>query len=107
QTAQVALDKIQTLALADYQPAFLTNIAANDWQTISLNNVSYRYQGINHNTQETVTENKSLTDDILKNVNLTLKRGEVVFLIGSNGSGKSTLAKIITGIFIPTTGAVK
>ena len=107
QTAQVALDKIQTLALADYQPAFLTNIAANDWQTISLNNVSYRYQGINHNTQETVTENKSLTDDILKNVNLTLKRGEVVFLIGSNGSGKSTLAKIITGIFTPTTGAVK
>ena len=99
QTAQVALDKIQTLALADYQPAFLINMAANDWQTISLNNVSYRYQGI--------SENETLTDSILKNVNLTLKRGEVVFLIGSNGSGKSTLAKIITGIFTPTTGAVK
>ncbi|AGP48300.1 multidrug ABC transporter ATP-binding protein [Psychrobacter sp. G] len=107
QTAQVALDKIQTLALTDYQPAFLTNVAANDWQTITLDNVSYRYQGVKHDTPEVVAENDTLTDDILKGVNLTLRRGEVVFLIGSNGSGKSTLAKIITGIFTPTTGAIK
>lgn len=107
QTAQVALDKIQTLALADYQPAFLTNIAANDWQTISLNNVSYRYQDINNHTQEVVGENKIHADDILKEVTLNIKRGDVIFLMGANGSGKSTLAKIITGIFTPTIGTVK
>ena len=44
---------------------------------------------------------------ILKSVNLTLNRGDVVFLIGANGSGKSTLAKIITGIFTPTTGTIQ
>ena len=37
----------------------------------------------------------------LKHINFTLKRGEVVFLIGANGSGKSTLAKLITGLYQP------
>lgn len=106
QTAQVALDKIQSLALADYQPAFITDITANNWQTISLTNIGYRYQSISNNTPEVMNRNSIRADDILKSINLTMKRGDVIFLIGANGSGKSTLAKIITGIFTPTTGSV-
>lgn len=106
QTAQVALDKIQSLALADYQPAFITDITANNWQTISLTNIGYRYQSISNNTPEVMDRNSIRADDILKSINLTMKRGDVIFLIGANGSGKSTLAKIITGIFTPTTGSV-
>ena len=42
----------------------------------------------------------------LHDVNLTVRRGECLGLIGSNGSGKSTLLRIIAGIFEPTTGRV-
>ncbi|VDZ70641.1 Putative ATP-binding component of a transport system (plasmid) [Klebsiella aerogenes] len=38
-------------------------------------------------------------------INLTLKRGELVFLIGGNGSGKSTLAMLLTGLYQPISGA--
>ncbi|PYE39867.1 multidrug ABC transporter permease/ATP-binding protein [Psychrobacter fozii] len=107
QTAQVALDKIQSLELADYQAEFMTDHVAKDWQSISLTDVGYRYGGINTQTQEIAVDANNPADDILKSVNLTVRRGDVVFLIGANGSGKSTLAKIITGIFTPTTGSVQ
>ncbi len=42
----------------------------------------------------------------LKNVNLTVKRGESWGFVGKNGSGKSTLLKTITGIIRPYTGSV-
>jgi putative ATP-binding cassette transporter len=106
QTAQVALDKIQSLELADYQAEFMTDRVAKDWNSISLTDVSYRYGGVNTQTQE-IAGDVNNADDILKSVNLTVRRGDVVFLIGANGSGKSTLAKIITGIFTPTTGSVQ
>ena len=44
---------------------------------------------------------------ILKDINLDIKRGETVALIGTNGSGKSTLLKIMTKIIYPTKGTVK
>jgi ABC-type polysaccharide/polyol phosphate transport system ATPase subunit len=40
----------------------------------------------------------------LKNVSLTIRRGEAVGLIGRNGSGKSTFLKLIAGVHRPTTG---
>ena len=45
--------------------------------------------------------------EILKGINLEIKKGEVVGLIGVNGSGKSTLLKLMTKIIYPTKGAVE
>jgi|SRR3990170_1489764 len=43
----------------------------------------------------------------LKNINLTIKKGEKVGLTGLNGVGKSTLLKIIAGLTTPTTGKLE
>lgn len=39
-------------------------------------------------------------------VNLTIHRGELLFLIGGNGSGKSTLAMLLTGLYQPQSGEI-
>lgn len=43
----------------------------------------------------------------LKNVNITIKRGEIRCLAGENGSGKSTLIKIISGAHAPDEGDIE
>ena len=43
----------------------------------------------------------------LKNVDMEVKRGEFLGIIGVNGSGKSTILKIITGVLNPTSGDVQ
>ena len=43
----------------------------------------------------------------LRDVSLSVKRGETVGIIGTNGSGKSTILKIITGVLNPTDGKVE
>jgi ABC-2 type transport system ATP-binding protein len=42
----------------------------------------------------------------LKNINLTIKKGERVGIMGPNGSGKTTLLKLIAGITTPTSGTI-
>lgn len=50
--------------------------------------------------------NKRETREVLKDINLTIKNGEAVALIGVNGSGKSTLLKLMTKIIYPTKGEI-
>ena len=45
-------------------------------------------------------------EEVLKGIDLTIKRGEFVAVLGHNGSGKSTLAKHINAILLPTSGKV-
>ena len=42
----------------------------------------------------------------LNNVDLSIKRGTIHGLIGPNGSGKSTMMNVLTGIYVPTAGAL-
>ncbi len=44
---------------------------------------------------------------VLEDVNLTLREGEIVALLGRSGSGKSTLLRIVSGLLEPTAGQVK
>lgn len=45
--------------------------------------------------------------EILKDINIDIKKGETVALIGVNGSGKSTLLKLMTQIIFPNKGTIE
>lgn len=51
--------------------------------------------------------NRHEVHEVLKGVSLSIKKGEVVGLIGENGSGKSTLLKLMTKIIYPDKGSIK
>ncbi|MBP5979259.1 MAG: multidrug ABC transporter permease/ATP-binding protein [Halomonas sp.] len=95
-SAQVAFDKLASLKLADYQPGFEVDDAFASWQRLELVDVTYHYPAGEQGEGFHIGP-----------VNLTLMRGEQVFLIGGNGSGKSTFARLLTGLYRPQTGQIK
>lgn len=90
-SAQVAFNKLKRFDLADYQEPFSAAIAPADWQTLELRDVVFRYNDSGFEVGP---------------INLVIKRGELVFLIGGNGSGKSTLAMLLTGLYTPVSGSL-
>jgi simple sugar transport system ATP-binding protein len=44
--------------------------------------------------------------EVLNNISLQVKAGEVLCLLGDNGAGKSTLIKILSGVYVPTSGEI-
>ena len=92
--AQVAFRKLESLKLAEYRRDFGETTPERDWQTIELKGVTYQYPDSDGNGFS------------VGPIDLTLHRGELVFLIGGNGSGKSTLARLLTGLYRPREGQV-
>ena len=43
---------------------------------------------------------------VIKDLNLHIKRGEKLAIVGANGAGKTTLVKLICGLFYPTEGTI-
>ena len=84
---------------------------ANDY-AIEVINVTKKFK-IYYDKASTLKEhmlfwkrNKSEEFVALKDINVKIKKGETVGLIGVNGSGRSTLLKLMTKIIYPTTGKV-
>ncbi len=59
---------------------------------INVSNVSFAYPN---------------TGDVLKNISISIEKGEKIAIVGENGSGKTTLAKIILGLYQPKDGSVQ
>lgn len=60
---------------------------------IEIKNLTYNYPGY--------------IETVLENINIDIKKGETVALIGVNGSGKSTLLKLMTKIIYPNQGTIE
>ncbi|AUM93266.1 energy-coupling factor transporter ATPase [Clostridium botulinum] len=67
-------------------------------EMIKCNNVTYKY--------ESNKEDESTQKIALDKVNLTIKKGDFVVILGRNGSGKSTIAKHMNSLLIPSEGKV-
>jgi ABC-type polysaccharide/polyol phosphate transport system ATPase subunit len=89
------------------------NKKMNNQIAIEVINVSKKYKlykSKKHRAIEALLPyiNKYHTDFYsLKDINLTVKRGEIIGIIGKNGSGKSTLMKLIAGVTPPSSGTIK
>jgi putative pyoverdin transport system ATP-binding/permease protein len=97
--ANVAVAKVRELGLevsanaeVEAENVELPNRA---WQELELAGVSFTYQREGDDAQFT-----------LGPIDLSLRRGEMVFIIGGNGSGKTTLAKLLAGLYLPDRGSV-
>ncbi|MEU7745984.1 ABC transporter ATP-binding protein [Nonomuraea sp. NPDC049158] len=112
-TANAALSRLvhsahqlleQGMYVADYQEfvddaasrsraaATRTSMAPAAPEVITLSGVEFGYPGG--------------TREALRGIDLTVRSGQTIALVGENGSGKTTLAKIIAGLYEPTNGQV-
>ena len=64
----------------------------DDFEKISFSNVSYRYPLTNKY--------------VIKSLNLEIKKGQKIAIVGSNGSGKSTFIKLLLGLLSPSIGEI-
>jgi putative ATP-binding cassette transporter len=69
--------------------------AAGGWDRLELKGVTHAYRG------EGEGENF-----ILGPLDLTVRSGELIFIVGGNGSGKTTLAKLLVGLYVPEAGEI-
>lgn len=64
----------------------------NEAPEIVFQNVSYRYP--------------NNSDDTLRQINLTIRKGEKIALVGLNGAGKTTFVKLLCGLYAPSEGNI-
>lgn len=98
--ARVALGAVENLGLSlaervreSEQGA--TSPSAGSYEVLELTGVTHAYRG------------QAEDGFLLGPIDLRLRRGEMVFLVGGNGSGKTTLAKLLVGLYAPAAGEVR
>ena len=99
--ANVSLRKVEELGLTlsvESPEVISSRQTGKDaaWTSLEMTNVTHTYRREG--------EDSSF---ILGPIDLTLKPGELVFLVGGNGSGKTTLSKLLVGLYSPEGGEVR
>jgi putative ATP-binding cassette transporter len=96
----VAVNQVERLGFSLLENAPRERQATADpepgWREVRLEGVSHSYQREN--------QDESFT---LGPIDLVLRPGELVFVIGGNGSGKTTLAKLLVGLYLPEHGQIR
>ena len=96
---QVALEKIETLGLAldeGGREGGAERPVAQGSQCVEFSRAVFAYESKSE-------DERSFS---LGPLDLSIRSGELVFIIGGNGSGKSTFVKVLTGLYLPQQGQV-
>lgn len=94
QQSAVALDRVYQI-LETENPIYNVDKPIDfpsSWDTIEFKNVTFAFRD---------------RPPVLKNINLTIKRGQIVALVGSSGGGKSTLINLLLRFYDPTEGSIE
>ncbi len=102
-------DAVELIVALAKESAFVTNlreflsyepktkadelIKAKNLSDIEIKDMSFTYEGADKPT--------------LHDVNISIRKGEKIAIVGHNGAGKTTLVKLIMGLYNPTEGAIK
>src|SRR5271156_5362230 len=93
QQVQISIDRLGDILNAPAEPAPIAGVALPAPRgEIELGRVTFRYRPNSPN--------------VLTNVSLRIRAGEVIGVVGPSGSGKSTLAKLIQRLYLPNEGRV-
>lgn len=98
--AQVSLARVQKLRSSLGEGEFVVGVderppARWDFERIELRGVTYAYPSEDGGEPFSVGP-----------IDLTIRRGEILFITGGNGSGKTTLIKLLLGLYRPGTGEI-
>jgi len=87
-----AMDRIDAVIMAKalQEESMETVKFPLDWKNIEFKELDFKYED----------------EEILKNINLKIDRGEKIAIIGASGSGKSTLIKLLLRFYKPTKGDI-
>lgn len=89
--AKSVLRRSSGMPCKEYRPA-VPRLDPKSEPLVSFQNVSFRY--------------KANTPEVLHNINIDIRAGEVIAILGHNGSGKTTTVKQALGLLKPTSGQV-
>jgi len=64
-------------------------------------------KGISNIIRKAIDQKPSITLVALDDISFSVKKGEILSIIGLNGSGKTTLLRTIAGVYAPTNGSVE
>ena len=106
-------DTLEAMSTASFTHDFL-NTKNEEGETASLDkttdiflkNISFAYPG-RMGEQDKQHPTSPDGGNVLNDINLTIKQGETLAIVGENGAGKTTLTKITIGLYNPTFGSVR